>query len=460
MGVTNKKIHPRMGAINFVSIEINYKGHSLKFPGKRKTKHYFPVTESGRIPFDLDFSERGSIYLVGIDQLIVDIEAHVSYEFLEKFGIKKGESAVMSDQIVEEIYRELKSSGSIIGEYAGGAIGNTLHNYSVLSDSRSVALGAISKNISVGDYAFKYICTTNSFVDFSYLKPVDGPMGRALCLLTPDHERSFAIGKGIMNDLSPDYIPEDVIKGSAALLVSAYSLRDESSLIFEANMAACDFARKHNVPVVLSLGTSTLISSRQEFFKTFINDYVSLVAMNEEEAMALVNEKDPLLSCEKILDLCDMVLLTVGPRGLYLAGHVDDGSKRETKDMIHSKAIAEYNRFEYSRAMMKKDCQNPIKIYTHINPYMGGPGTIKNTNGAGDAALSALLHDIASNSYHRQVSPNSPKHVATFLTYSSIHQVSKYSNRASFEVLKQNSPRLAKGLPIREESLEEAYWDT
>ena len=431
----------------------------MKFPGKRKTKHYFPVTESGRIPFDLDFSERGSVYLVGIDQLIVDIEANVDLAFLDKYKVKKGESAVLPDQIVEEIYRELKQNNLIIGEYAGGAIGNTLHNYSVLSDSRSVALGAISKNISVGDYAFKYICTTNSFVDFSYLKPVDGPMGRALCLLTPDHERSFAIGKGIMNELSEDFIPEDLIKGAAALLISAYSLRDESSSIYHANVRACEIAKKYNVPVVLSLGTSTLISSRQEFFKNFIKNYVTLCAMNEEEAMALVNENDPLLSCEKILDLCDIVLLTVGSRGLYLAGHVDDANKRETKDFIHSKSIAEYNKFEYSRAMKKEDCKNPLKIYTHINPYMGGPGVIKNTNGAGDAALSALLHDIASNSYHRQVTPNSPKHSTRFLTYSSIHQVSKYSNRASFEVLKQNSPRLVKGLPAKEESLEEAYWD-
>jgi inosine kinase len=428
----------------------------LKFPGKRKTKHYFPVNESGRIPFDLDFSERGSVYLVGIDQLIVDIEANVDYAFLEKYNVKKGESAVLPDQVVEEIYRELKKDNLIIGEYAGGAIGNTLHNYSVLSDSRSVALGAISKNISVGDYAFKYICTTNSFVDFSYLKPVDGPMGRALCLLTPDHERTFAIGKGIMNELSEDFISEELIKGSAALLISAYSLRDETSSICKANLLAAQFAKKHKVPVILSLGTSSLISSRQEFFKKFIKDYVTLAAMNEDEAMALVEEKDPLLSCEKILDLCDMVLLTVGSRGLYLAAHVDEANKRETKDFIHSKSIAEYNKFEYSRAMMKEDCKSPLKIYTHINPYMGGPGTIKNTNGAGDAALSALLHDLASNTYHRQVTPNSPKHAVRFLTYSSIHQVSKYSNRASFEVLKQNSPRLTKGLPAREESLEDA----
>ncbi|MBP9679947.1 MAG: inosine/guanosine kinase [Bacteriovorax sp.] len=431
----------------------------MKFPGKRKTKHYFPVSESGRIPFDLDFSDRGNLYLVGIDQLIVDIEANVDFSFLERFGIKKGESAVLIDEVVEEIYRELKSLNAIIGEYAGGAIGNTLHNYSVLSDSRSVALGAISKNISVGDYAFKYICTTNSFVDFSYLRPVEGPMGRALCLLTPDRERSFAIGKGIMNELTPDFIPEDLIKGAVVLLLSAYSLRDESSSMYHSNLAACEYAKRHHIPVVLSLGTSGLIQAKKDFFKKFISDYVSICAMNEDEAQSLVDEKDPLLACEKVLDLCDMVLLTVGSRGLYIAAHVDEEKKRETKDMIHSKSIGEYNKFEYSRAMLKKDCQQPIKIYTHINPYMGGPEAIRNTNGAGDAALSAVLHDIASNAYHRQVTPNSPKHAAKFLTYSSIHQVSKYCNRASFEVLKQNSPRLIKGLPAREESLEEAYWD-
>lgn len=431
----------------------------MKFPGKRKTKHYFPVTESGRIPFAPDFSERGNVYIVGIDQLIVDIEADVPFEFLEKYHIQKGESAVLDDKIVEEIYRELKRTQAIHGEYAGGAIGNTLHNYSVLSDSRSVALGAISKNISVGDYAFKYICTTNSFVDFSYLKPVDGPMGRAFCLLTPDRERSFAIGKGIMNELTVDYVPEEIIRGAAALLVSAYSLRDEKSSMYQSNFTACEYAKKHNVPVVLSLGTSTLIRSRPEFFNQFIKDYVSVLAMNEEEALALTGIADPLLSCEKLLESCDLILMTVGPRGLYIAGHVDEQYKRETKDLIHSKSIAEYNKFEYSRAMKKVDCQKPLKIYTHINPYMGGPGIIKNTNGAGDAALSALLHDMASNVYHRQVTPNSPKHVAPFLTYSSIHQVSKYCNRASFEVLKQNSPRLMKGLPAREESLEDAYWD-
>ena len=53
----------------------------------------------------------------------------------------------------------------------------------------------------------------------------------------------------------------------------------------------------------------------------------------------------------------------------------------------------------------------------------------------------------------------SSKHKCKWLTYSSLAQVCKYANRVSYQVLNQHSPRLTRGLPEREDSLEEAYWD-
>ena len=75
------------------------------------------------------------------------------------------------------------------------------------------------------------------------------------------------------------------------------------------------------------------------------------------------------------------------------------------------------------------------------------------------AALAALLHDITANAYHRTNVPNSSKHQHNWLTYSSLAQVCKYANRVSYQVLNQHSPRLTRGLPEREDSLEESYWD-
>jgi inosine kinase len=182
------------------------------------------------------------------------------------------------------------------------------------------------------------------------------------------------------------------------------------------------------------------------------------LAGNFQELRELTGQTDPLLAGKEALELADLVLMTHDHHGLYLCGYVDQERARETKDHIHSKSIPEYNRFEYSRAMLRSECQTPLRVYSHINPYLGGPSLIQNTNGAGDSALSALLHDLAANVHHRLSSPTSPKHKHPFLTYSSIHQICKYANRVSYEVLRRNSPRLTQGLPEREDSLEESYW--
>lgn len=430
----------------------------MKFPGRRKTKHYFPVTERTRESFNEEFARRGTVYVLGIDQLLVDIEIPVSEEFLMQHDFTKGQSFVIDDLLAEKIYTEFKEKNLISGEYPGGAVGNTLHNFSVLSDSPSVALGAINKHIQVGDYAFKYICNTSSKVNLSYLQPSDRPMGRALTFVTPDAERTFAISKGCMNSLRPESVPKELVEGAAALLLSAYVFRDPTAPILEATIHAAKIAKAAGVPVVLSLGSSGLVQDQKEMLMPFIREYVSVLAMNRSEAFALNGIDDPLLSAEAMLEWVDLVLLTVGAKGLYLAGWCDKEKLRHTKDPLHSKSIPEYNMWEYSRGMRRSRCENPVKIYTHINPFMGGPLVIKNTNGAGDAALAAVLHDISANLYHRLMVPNSPKHDASYLTYSSLGQISKYANRVSFEVLSQNSPRLARGLPEREDSLEEAYW--
>ncbi|MFA6433205.1 MAG: inosine/guanosine kinase [Elusimicrobiales bacterium] len=432
----------------------------MKFPGKRKNKHYFPVTEKGRESADAHFLQTEPFYLVGIDQLLVDIECGVEPEFLARHGLKKGESQVLDDQTAEAVCRELKAEGRILGEYAGGSVGNTLHNYSILSDERSVALGTVSRNITLGDYAFKYIRNTSSKVDLSYLQPSESRMGLALCFVTPDGDRTFGISKGGINELTPEFIPGEVIEKASALLISAYILRDENEPIFRSAIKACEIALKAKVPVVMTLGTCSLIGSKKDFFREFTDRYVSCLAMNDLEARALTGLSDPLLAAENALELCDLVLLTAGAHGLYLAGYVDEQFARRTSHKLHTKSIVDYNKYEFSRPMRKSDCVKPIKIYTHINPFLGGPMVIKNTNGAGDGALAALLHDLSARKYHQAKVPNSPKNLVDSLTYSSLSQISKYANRVSFEVLAQNSPRLMRALPEKEDNLQEAYWDS
>ena len=56
----------------------------MKFPGRRNTKHYFPVEDRQRSSFDDEIMRPGNVYVVGIDQLLVDIEIPVDDAFLQK----------------------------------------------------------------------------------------------------------------------------------------------------------------------------------------------------------------------------------------------------------------------------------------------------------------------------------------------------------------------------------------
>ncbi len=433
----------------------------MKFPGQRKSKHYFPTHSKDPLVNQIRQSPRlKRPTVVGVGQTIVDIEARVSDEFVEKYGLSKGHSLVVTQDVADALYAELVEKQLITHQFPGDTIGNTLHNYSVLADSKSVQLGVMSKNIEVGSYAYRYLCRTSSRVNLNHLQTVDGSIGRCYTLITDDGERTFAINEGDMNQLLPESIPEQVFKKAAALIISSYLMRGkEGDPMPQAVQRAVQLAKEHNVPVVLTLGTKYVIEGHADWWQNFIKANVTILAMNEEEGFALTGEKDPLMAADKALDWADLVLCTAGPVGLYTAGYCDKRYLRETKNTLLPGNVPEFNQYEFSRAMRYKSCIEPQRVFSHISPYLGGPLEIKNTNGAGDGALSALLHDIAANLYHKQNVPNSDKHHTDFLTYSSLSQVCKYANRVSYEMLIQHSPRLAQSLPEREDSLEEAYWD-
>lgn len=433
----------------------------MKFPGKRKSKHYFPV--SARDPLlhqALPDSEVASSWIAGIDQTLVDIEAKVDDAFIARYGLSSGHSLVIEDDVAEALYEELEREGLITHQFAGGTIGNTMHNYSVLADDRSVLLGVMCSNVQIGGYAYRYLCNTSSRTDLNYLQGVDGAIGRCFTLIGEHGERTFAISPGMMNQLKPESIPEAVIAGASALVLTSYLVRCKAGEPMpEATMQAIAWAKKYNVPVVLTLGTKYVIGDNPQFWREFLQEHVSIVAMNEDEAEALTGLNDPLQAANMALDWVDLVLCTAGPNGLYMAGFTEEEGKRKTQHPLLPGAIPEFNQYEFSRAMRHQDCQQPLRIFSHIAPYMGGPEKIMNTNGAGDGALAALLHDITANNYHRLNVPNSSKHGREYLTYSSLAQVCKYANRVSYQVLNQHSPRLTRGLPEREDSLEESYWE-
>jgi len=304
----------------------------MKFPGQRKSKHYFPVNNNDPLLTGLrPEPEAAASYIAGIDQILVDIEAKVSENLIERYKLMKGNSTLIDDETAHLLYQELQKNKLISGEFAGGTIGNTIHNYSTLADAESVLFGVMSKNIQVGSYAYRYLCNTSSKVNLNHLQPVEGPIGRCFTLISEDGERTFAISKGAMDQLTPDFIDKKLVEGASALVLTAYLMRASGDdQMTDAALQAIEYAKKAKVPVVLTLGTRFLIESDPQWWRDFIKNNVDILAMNEEEGEALTGLKDPLAASEAALELCDLVLTTAGPLGLFMAGYAEDSLKRET----------------------------------------------------------------------------------------------------------------------------------
>ena len=416
----------------------------MRFPGQRIAKHYFPVTEPASRIAPRAPGEASGWHLVGLDQVLVDVEVFTPEGFVHEIGLTPGESVQLTEERYRGLLKQIEERGFACRHAAGGTVANTLNNYTHLAGESAVLLGAIQDRIRPGSPAFHYVAQTPRLVDLTHLTAVAGTIGTAITFIFPDGERSFAVAPGVSNDYGADDIPRETVRSAAAVLTTLYTLADPDWPIAGATLRLMELARDAEVPVAFGLGTAGLVRRMRGQVEELLERYVTIAAMNVREAEALTGLTDPLLACERVLERVDLVIVTQGPEGMTIGGYVDESCRRQTRQALRSKSIPEYNRWEYSRLMRRAECQKPIKIYTHIHPYHGGPTRLANCSGAGDAALAAVLHDVAANRYHRETVPNSDKHPAgvPFLTYSSLSRNAQYGNRVAYEVLQGNSPRL------------------
>ena len=142
----------------------------MRFPGRRKHKHYFPI--QARDPLFLYAgitAQSAKTHVVGVDQTLVDIDARVPDALLARYGLAKGASIVIPNEKASALYDELLRDKLILYEFAGGTVGNILHNYSLLADDVSILLGVMSEEIRLGTSGYRYLSNTSSRVNLDHL---------------------------------------------------------------------------------------------------------------------------------------------------------------------------------------------------------------------------------------------------------------------------------------------------
>ncbi len=261
--------------------------------------------------------------VLGIGNALVDIMTRLDDEsFLKKFNLPKG-----SMQLVDRVEMTKiadASEGLKRKRTSGGSAANTVHGLARLG----VETGFIGKvgNDETGDFFYNDLQKNN-------IKPLllrsNTETGRALALVSPDSERTFATFLGAAVELSPSDLQEDMFSGFSYLHIEGYLVQNHELL-----KEIASTAKKHNMKISLDLASFNVVEDNIEFLRPFAENYIDILFANEEEATAFTG-KDPLGALDEMAGLCEIAVVKVGKKGSF----VKKGDEQYSIDPIRAKPV-------------------------------------------------------------------------------------------------------------------------
>jgi sugar/nucleoside kinase (ribokinase family) len=249
--------------------------------------------------------------ILGMGNALVDIMiALESDTILEMLGLPKGSMQLVDKEQSDKVLAALGNYKKSIS--AGGSAANTIHGLGKLGAGAGY-IGVVGEDEYGGDLIA-------SGVDPHM---VHSPLetGRAVALVTPDSERTFATFLGAAVGLSADDLaPSDPASGGPmglpALFMEYSYFHIEGYLVQNHALIrrAVELAKENGLIVSLDLASYNVVETNRDFLLSIIRDYVDIVFANEEEAKALTGH-EPEKALDEIASMVKIAVVKTGSKG-------------------------------------------------------------------------------------------------------------------------------------------------
>ena len=224
-----------------------------------------------------------SVHLLGISNAIVDVLAHVDYEFLDSIGSVPGSMTLIDEEQANEIYGAMGPAT----EMSGGSVANTVAGFANLG-GRAAYIGKV-RDDQLGRI-FNHDMQSLG-VDIRLPRANSGaPTARSLIMITEDGQRTMHTYLGACLELGLVDISEETIGAPTIMLLEGYvwDIAEGPSLARK----AMDIAKANGTAVALSLSDSFCVERHHASFMDFIGDGVDIVVADEDEVNALFETED------------------------------------------------------------------------------------------------------------------------------------------------------------------------
>lgn len=245
----------------------------------------------------------------GVGNSLVDVQARVSDEVLERLGFRKGIMTLVDDQVQRRVMAAL--DGAPISRCAGGSAANTVMAVADFGGKAAYA-GKVARD-DFGTFCLADMREIGVTVEV----PVgEGSTGTCVILITADAQRTMLTHLGVSATLSACDVSEAAIRQAKYVYVEGYLFGGEPAR--QAALATMELAKKHGVKVAFTVSDPFLISQHRDEFWRLIEGPVDLLFCNLEEARSLTGKQDPIECAVEIHRHAENVALTLGAEGSIL----------------------------------------------------------------------------------------------------------------------------------------------
>lgn len=241
--------------------------------------------------------------VLGIGNALVDIMTKLPDDLiLEKFLLKKGSMQLSDREFAEKINQATSKFEK--SQSSGGSAANAIHGLANLG----AATGYIGKvgNDEFGEF-FSSDMRENNIEPIMLKSKTD--TGRAIALVSPDSERTFATYLGAAVELSENDLNAEQFKGYQYLHIEGYLVQNHALM----NKAA-RLAKANNMKISIDMASYNVVNENIDFFKKYVKDYVDIIFANEEESKAFTG-KSPEEALNELAEYCEIAVVKIGKKG-------------------------------------------------------------------------------------------------------------------------------------------------
>ena len=241
--------------------------------------------------------------VLGLGNALVDIMTLLDHDdYLSAFELPKGSMILVDARRSHKIYDDTIHLQKTVR--SGGSAANTIHGLANLGVETGF-IGKIGRD-EMGKVFHDDMITAGIN---THLSQDDTATGRAIALISPDTERTFATYLGAAVELNRNDLSRETFSQYDFFHIEGYIVQNHSLL-----ESALKMARECRMTISLDLASYNVVAENRDFLEEMIRKYVDITFANEDEARYLTG-LEPEEALEVLAGMCEIAVVKVGREG-------------------------------------------------------------------------------------------------------------------------------------------------